>query len=91
MLKELYRGMAIQMFNFSAAQAFFVEMVAAITALPHVLIEGTSVLFPMEFSQDVLLTKDGQLTVDAAFFATVLAVKGKTKLVGTKLSVGVLG
>ena len=91
MLKELYRGVAIQVLDLAAAQTLFVEVIAAIAVGSHVLVQSASVLLPVELAQRVVLAKGGQLAVDAAFFAAVLPVKSKAELLGTELLIGVRG
>lgn len=90
MLKEVGGGVTVQMLDAAAADAFFVEMVVAITAPSHVLKDVAPGLLIAEFSYGLCLAQLGQAAVDAAFSAFGVPVQGKAELIHAELTVGML-
>ena len=90
MPRKLYRIPAVEVFQFSAAKALCVKMVAAVATFSHILIARFRGLLIAEFAHDVAGAQLGQVAVNTALPRRG-SVYGNSNFLRREMLVGVAG
>jgi len=90
MLGEGLGALAVKMTDPAASQALFMKMVAAVAIFAYILVDVAATVLTVKFSYYIVLTERGEIAVDTALSVRGPSVNRLAKLLGCKLTVGIL-